>query len=93
MVETVSGVPSFIPALLVFIFLVVLIGGTINQKRRTGTIDMPMWTAIASLVTFVTSLILSLSAGLIQIETISIVIAITILSGFWLAFDRNRNEV
>ncbi|KYK20690.1 hypothetical protein AYK24_09875 [Thermoplasmatales archaeon SG8-52-4] len=93
LVDTVSAVPVFTPLLLLFIFLIVLIGGAVKQKFRTGTADVPMWMTLASIVTLIISLILTLRSGLIQGEVVAIVIAMTILSGAWLFFDRNRNEI
>lgn len=93
LVGTVTEVSSFTPMFLLFVFLTVLIGGAVNQKRRSGTVDLPMWSVMASISTLVVSLILTLKSGLIQMEVLSIVVVITIFSGMWLFFDRNRNEI
>jgi CHASE2 domain-containing sensor protein len=92
-VDTVSAVPIFTPMFLLFVFLVILLGGSINQKRRTGSADLPMWSVIASISTLVVSLIMSMQEGLIQLEIVTIMIAITFASGVWLYLDKNRNEV
>ena len=93
LVGVVTAVPSFIPAFLFFVFGVIFLGGTIAQKKRLGSADMPMWAANASLITMVVSLLLSLRQGLMSIQVLGVVITITIASGVWLFFDRNRNEI
>jgi len=65
----------------------------INQRRRSGYMDLPLWSAIASVATLVIALPLTLTFGLIDLYTLSIVSAITIVSGLWLFLDKNRNEV
>jgi len=92
-VDVVTEVSVFTPMLLLFIFGVVFIGGMISQRKRTGFADMPMWATIASISTLMIALPLSLTAGLIQLEALAIVVAITLMSGFWLFWDKNRNEV
>jgi len=88
-----TGLTSvFIPMFLFFVFGVVLIGGTTAQKRRSTTVDLPMWFTMASLSTFMVALPLTLRSGLIDITTLSIVVAVTLMSGVWLFFDRNRRE-
>ena len=82
----------FIPMFLFFVFGVVLIVGTTAQKRRSVTVDLPMWFMMASLSTFMVSLPLTLRGGLINSPTLSIVVAVTLMSGIWLFLDRNRRE-
>ena len=91
-VLTIAEVPIFTPMFLLFVFGIVLIGGITAQKRRTATIDLPMWVTMASLSTFMISLPLTLLGGLIDITTLSIVTAVTLASGIWLFLDRNRRE-
>ena len=92
-IGTAATVPSFIPMFLVFIFGVVFLSGVINQKRRTGNADFPMWSVVASLSTLMMSMPLTLKAGLINLPTLSVVVVVTIMSGFWLFMNRNRNEI
>lgn len=92
-VNTVVAVPEFMIMFLVFIFGVVFIGGSINQARRTGIADIPMWSTIASLSTLVVTLPLTVKVGIIQLQVLVIVVVITIFSALWLFLDRNRNEV
>ena len=93
LVDTVTIVPSFIPLMLLFIWGVVFIGGMLAQRRRTGWSDAPQWMTLASLCCLMVSMFLTLKEGLINMTTLGVVIAITILSGVWLFLDRNRNEV
>jgi hypothetical protein len=90
---TVTAVPSFIPMFLLFVFGVVFIGGVVSQKRKTGSSDFPMWATIASLSTLMIALPMTLVAGMLSGVNLSIVVAITIASGFWLFTSQNRNEV
>lgn len=95
MKEIFNEVPSYIPMLLLFIFMVVLVGGITSQKKRTGYSDIPMWSTIAGMSTLMVGLPLTLmiGGGLINSLTLGIVITITIISGVWLFMNRNRNEV
>ena len=93
LVDVVTAVPSFIPMTLVFVYLTILLGGVVRQKRRFGTADIPMWATIAGLGTLTVTLLLSLKEGLMQPYVLSIVAVLTIFSGIWLFFDRNRNEI
>lgn len=93
-VDTVSVVPSFTPLLLAFVFFVVFLGGILRQKDKSvGGADYPMWATIASLATLMTSLILSVISGLIQLEWLVIVVVITIFCGVWLFLDKRGSEV
>jgi len=92
-VDIVTTVPIFSPMLLVFIFFVVLIGGSTAQRKREGYSDMPMWSALASLSTFLIALAMTIADGVISLLTLSIVITLVIGSGLWLFLDRNRREV
>lgn len=91
--DVVTEVSVFTPMFLLFVFAVVFIGGSINQKRRTGFTDLPMWATIASLSTLMITLPLSLTSGLIGLETLVIVVVVTLMSGLWLFMDKNKNEV
>jgi len=92
MVDVVREVPSFIPALLFFVFMTIFLSGSINQKKRTGSADTPMWATIAGLSTLMIALPLSLVSGMINVITLSVVVVVTIASGFWLFMNRSRSE-
>ncbi len=83
----------FIPMFLIFVFGTVFIGGFIAQKKRAGFADAPMWAVVASFATLMIALPLTISEGMIEIKLLSIVVGVTIFSGFWLFTSRSRNEV
>ena len=93
LVDVAGSVSGFIPMLLAFVWFTIMLGGYIKQKRRLGGADMPMWCTIASIGTLLIALPLTLTEGLIDLTVLSPVVVITILSGVWLFFDRNKNEV
>lgn len=92
-IGVIDSVPSLIPLLLVFVYFLVFLGGVGQQKARTGTADYPIWSVIASIAVFMITLILSVSAGFINLDWLVIVIGVTILSGVWLFLDRKQSEV
>lgn len=91
-VEVVAQVPSFLIGLLLFVFGVVFLGGVSTQKRRTGYADYPLWATMASLSTLMITLILTIKQGLIGLDILGIVVAITIFSGLWLFLSKGRGE-
>lgn len=92
-VDLAGGVPSFVPMLLFFIFSIVMIGGSANQFRRSGTTDVPMWMTMAGLVTTSIALLMTLKDGIINLPTLSIVLTVTIASALWLFLSRSRQEI
>jgi len=92
-VKTAQSEPSFVPLLLLFVFFVVFLGGIARQKLRIGTADYPMWAVVASLSTFIITLITSVIEGLIRLDWLAIVITVTIFSGIWLFLDRKPQEL
>jgi len=93
LVEVANAVNILVPMFLLFVFGVVLLGGTFSQKRRTGTADLPVWATLASITTLMVSLLMTLKKGLITITQLGIVVALTILSGVWLFMSRSKGEV
>jgi len=93
LVSLASEVPSFIIGLLLFVWGIVFIGGATSQKRRTGFTDIPLWATLASVSTLLVSLLMTLKNGLINLETLGIVVAITVFSGLWLFLSKGRGEV
>lgn len=78
----------FINIFLTVIFLGILISLIITQTKTTGTPDLPLSLATASLITTVMSVILSLIDGLVSSTTQTIVIAITLMSALFFLFSR-----
>lgn len=90
--DTITAMPNLAPLLLLFVFFVVLLGGSMRQKLKTGTADFPLWMVVASLMTFMVTLILSTTSGIIRLDWLVIVVVITMLSGVWLFLDRRGQE-
>jgi len=93
LIQVATEVPSFIIGMLIFIFGVIFLGGSSTQKKRTGYADYPMWAIMGSLSILVVTLILTIKEGLINLETLGIIVAITILSGLWFFLSRGRGEI
>lgn len=92
-VQTITAVPAFTPLLLLFIFLLVLIGGSARQKGKTGTADFPLWSVIASISSLLVALLMSTITGIIQLQYLIIVVVVTIFTGVWFFLDRRISEV
>jgi len=83
----------FIEMFLVFVFGLVFIGGFTSQKKRSGYGDLAMWSVIASISMLMVALPMTLTSGIISIQTLTIVVVVNILSAFWLFTSKNKNEV
>jgi len=92
LIEVMETVPSFIPALLFFVFMVVFLGGSSAQRKRTGSADTPMWLTMAGISTLMIALPLTITAGLVDLVTLSILVVVTIASGFWFFLSKRRGE-
>lgn len=93
LISLAQNVPAFPIMLLVFIFGLVLLGGSANQKRRTGTADIPFWSILASLSTFIFALLMTLGDGMIDLTTLGIVVGVTIMCGLWFYLSKVRGEL
>jgi len=93
LIDIASAETSFIPMFLLFVFMVVFIGGISAQRNRAGRSDYPLWASISSISTLMIALLFTLASGLIQLPTLIIVVVITIFSGLWLFLDRSRFEI
>ena len=93
LVEVIQAVPAFGIGILIFIFGVIFLGGIATQKRRSGFADIPMWGLLASLATFLMSLMLTIKENMIDLTTLSIVVAVTILFGLWFFLSKGRGEI
>ena len=96
LISTGHAVPIFPIMIMVFVYMLVLIGGSNNQKRRTGNADYPYWFLLAGLTTFMLSLIFTLpnalNGSMIDLTVLGIVVAITILSAVWYFLSSVRGE-
>jgi ABC-type Mn2+/Zn2+ transport system permease subunit len=92
LISTATSVPIFPIMLLLFIFGLVFLGGMGNQKRRTGTSDVPFWGIIASTVMTLSALLMTLGKGMINNVTLGIIFSITFLFGIWFFLSKARGE-
>jgi hypothetical protein len=88
-----SSVPSFPIMMLVFVYFLILAGGSTSQKRRIGTADIPFWNVLAALSTMMVALLMTIGDGIINLTTLSVVVGITVLSGVWFYLSKVRGEV
>jgi len=79
--------------ILMFVFLVVFLGGITRQKIRSGTADYSAWAIIASVSILLVGLLFSVAEGFIQLDWLIIVVALNILSAIWFFLDRKQSEV
>lgn len=93
LVQTATAVPKLYPFLLLFVWMVVMLGGTRLQRLSNGTADYPMWSVVASLSTFLVSLFLGIKSGFLRLDVFVVVVVVTIFSGVWLFLDRKQSEV
>lgn len=75
--------PWITPLVCFFEFIIILLTGVYAQNRRIGFSNVPMWGAIAGLVTTTSAFILSAIEGVINLETIGVLIAVTIGFTLW----------
>jgi len=97
-VQTISAVPWFIPLLMAFTFFLVFLGGIGRQKARSGTADYPMWSVVASLATFLLTLMITMLPITAAsrdgvLGSLVVIVVVTIFSGVWLFLDRKVSEV
>jgi ABC-type multidrug transport system permease subunit len=92
-IQLITSVPGFIPMLLLFVFVVVALGGITRQIARNGTADYPMWFTVASLSSFFVALLLSVSSGFISLDWLVISLVITIFCSVWFFLDQKQSEV
>jgi len=92
-IQVAQAVPPFIPMLMAFVWFVVFLGGIGLQKLRTGTADYPMWSVVASLATFMLTMLMSVKSGLINLEWLVVVIVITIFSAVWFFLSSRPGEL
>jgi len=92
-IQTFNTFPFMGALILLFVFLVVFLGGITRQKIRSGTADYSAWAILASISTLLLALLLSVTSGFIQLDWLIIVIALNILSAIWFFMDRKASEI
>lgn len=75
--------PWLFPLILLFEFCIILLAGVYAQNRRIGFSNIPMWGAIAGLVTTTSAFLYSAISGIISIETIGTSLAVTFGFAIW----------
>lgn len=93
LIDTLTVTPFLSPLILLFVFLVVSVGGIVRQKIRNGTADYPAWVTLGSIATMLVALLFSVNAGYIRLDWLAIVISLVMLSGVWFFLDRKISEV
>ena len=91
--STANSVPAFPIMILVITYLLILVGGTSNQKRRIGSADYPFWNVLAGLTTTFLALLMTIGVGMIDGMTLGIVIAITLMDALWFFLSKQRGEI
>jgi len=84
-----TTVPSFIPFLLAFVFFTIWIVGYRQQRISSGTGDAPLWGTIAGVITSSVALLMTLTPGIINSETLIITFVVTIAMGLVTFFSKD----
>ncbi len=92
LIGTVTVVPVFPIMILVFVWFMVFLRGSIMQSKRAGYADMPQWATLASLACVLLSLVMTTKEGLITLPILLIVMGVTTLSAIWFFMSRGRFE-
>jgi drug/metabolite transporter (DMT)-like permease len=80
----------FIRLTLFSIFMIILMGLYMNQKRSTGTGDFPASFSVAGFITLIVSVLLRLIEGLVDGYSFAVVIIISVIGVLWLLFGRKE---
>ena len=92
-VTTSQSVSAFPIMILVFVWMIIFIGGSSNQKRKIGSADYPFWAVLGGISISFLSLIFTLGQGIIDIITLGVVFSVTILCGIWFFLSKVRGEI
>lgn len=84
---TSGQIPLLIPGILFMVWIIIALGGYFSQERSRGKGSFAMWNTIAGVIVSISSFILFLTPGLMNLETLTIIITITIASAFWFIFS------
>lgn len=82
-------IPIFIPMVLFALAMIIFVSGITLQRRNEGTQDTAMWAAIAMYITSTAALIMTLSAGLINLFTLVTTLTITIAVSVWFFMSKD----
>ena len=92
LLSTADAVSIFPSMLLTFVFFLIFLGGSSNQKRRSGEGDYPFWAVLSGVGTTMMALVMSLMS-LIDITVLVIVISITLLCAVWFFLSKNKGDL
>ena len=92
LIDVASKVPMFGIMILVFAWCIIFLGGMSRQSKRFGYADTSQWAVLASSATLLLSLVMTIQEGFINIQTLVIVLSITILTAVWFFMSRGRFE-
>lgn len=87
-----NQIPNLFNGVLVFIFLLIFLGGYIGTKRNEGKNDIGLWMAVGGLITLMIALILNIIAGgeLVPLSIEVIWLSVTIVGGIMYFITPNR---
>lgn len=92
LIDIVNQVPSLTIMFSIFVFFFVFLTGMSLQSRRSGVVDMPLWSTLALLSVVMLNLIFSLTAGIVDPIVLGVSVSLTFFSGLWLFLSRGRFE-
>ena len=91
--QSITVVPGFTSMILMFIFLVVFIGGISRQKLRIGSADYSAWCLVASISTLIMALLFSVVQGFMGVDILIVTLSLCLGSAVWFFLDRRASEV
>ncbi len=83
-----ATVPIFIPLMLFSFFIVMALGSYFAQIRIRGRGNFIASMAVASYITAITAIFMTLQPGLIDMLTLSVTIMVAVLSTLWLFISK-----
>jgi hypothetical protein len=92
-VQTIGIVPGFVHFILLFMFLVIFIGGISRQKTRLGSADYSAWSVVASISTLILALLFSVIQGFLGLDILIVTLCLCLGSAVWFFLDRRASEV
>ena len=88
-----TAVPIFVPAMLLFIYILLFFTMFRKQKNENANgADIPQIATVSGVVTSIVALILSITAGIIGLPTLMTVIVITIASAIWFLSSKESGQ-
>lgn len=85
----VTQVPNLMPLLLFSFFTIVLLSGYFLEKRSSTKADFSQWFLIAGFLTSTLAMVLFLTVGIINLDTIIVTLAVTLVGALWFFNSKN----